>query len=98
MATFRYEFEWDPIKAAANFDKHGLDFERATAVFQDPLAITIPDDEHTDDEARWITMEKDAKDRYVLVVHTFVATDDQSCRVPARAPTKREIRDYEETQ
>ena len=29
MGLFRYEFEWDPTKALANLNKHGLDFERA---------------------------------------------------------------------
>ena len=37
----------------------------------DPLALTIADDEHTESEIRWITVGKDATDRYVLVVHTF---------------------------
>ena len=56
MAAFLYEFEWDPVKAQANASKHGLDFERATTVFLDPLALTIPDDEHSETEIRWITL------------------------------------------
>ena len=43
--AFLYEFEWDPVKAQTNFDKHGLDFERAATVLLDPLALTIPDEE-----------------------------------------------------
>jgi uncharacterized DUF497 family protein len=71
MAAFLYEFEWDPVKAHANFSKHGLDFERAASVFLDPLALTIPDEGHSEAEARWITLGKDATAHYVLVVHTF---------------------------
>jgi uncharacterized DUF497 family protein len=41
MAAFLYEFDWDPVKAQANFSKHGLDFERAATVFLDPFAVTI---------------------------------------------------------
>jgi uncharacterized DUF497 family protein len=41
MGTFVYEFEWDPVKAKLNFNKHRLDFERAATVFMDPLALTI---------------------------------------------------------
>ena len=41
MAAFLYDFEWDPEKAQANVNKHGLNFERAATVFLDPLAITI---------------------------------------------------------
>ena len=47
MAAFLYEFEWDPVKAKANFSKHGVDFERAAQVFRDPLALTIPDEKHS---------------------------------------------------
>jgi len=50
MAAFLYEFEWDPVKATTNLNKHGLDFERAGTVFLDPLAVTIPDDEHSEAE------------------------------------------------
>lgn len=35
-----------PEKASSNSSRHGVDFERAATVFQDPLAVTIPDDEH----------------------------------------------------
>ena len=60
MAAFLYEFEWDPVKATTNFAKHGWDFERAATVFLDSLAVTIPDDEHSETEVRWITLGKDA--------------------------------------
>jgi hypothetical protein len=59
MAAFLYEFEWDPVKAQTNFNKHGSDFQRAAAVFMDPLALTIPDEEHSETEARWIALGKD---------------------------------------
>ena len=97
MATFLYEFEWDPAKASTNLSKHGLDFERAATVFLDPLAITIPDDEHSAAEVRW--MGKDAGGQYALVIHTFEWLADERGRVrliSARRPTRAEIRDYEE--
>lgn len=99
MARFLYEFEWDPVKAQTNFKKHGLDFERAATVFLDPLALTIPDDEHSEGETRWITLGRDATDRYVLLVHTFETMTDERARIrliSARRPTKAEIRNYEE--
>jgi len=34
------EFEWDPIKAASNLQKHGVSFAEAATVFFDPLSIT----------------------------------------------------------
>ena len=99
MAAFLYEYEWDPVKAQINFDKHGLDFERAATVFLDPLALTIPDEEHSETEARWITLGKDATARYVLVVHTFEGLADDRGRIrliSARRPTKAEVHNYEE--
>jgi len=99
MAAFLYEFEWDPVKAQANFSKHGLDFRQAATVFMGPLALTIPDEEHSETEARWITLGKDRMGRYVTVVHTFESLADDRARVrliSARRPTKSEVHDYEE--
>lgn len=99
MATLLYEFEWDPVKARVNFNKHALDFERAATVFLDPLAVTIPDEEHSETEVRWITLGKDTSGHYVLVVHTFEWLADDRARarlISARRPTKAEVRDYEE--
>ena len=94
-----YEFEWDPLKGNANFEKHGVDFELATAAFRDPLALTIPDEEHSVDEVRWITLGRDGAGRLLLVVHTFTALDATGGRIrviSARRPTKGETRAYEE--
>jgi len=45
-------FEWDPIKARTNRHKHGIDFEDATLVFDDPYLLTEKDRrEHG--EQRW---------------------------------------------
>ncbi len=48
------EFEWDPAKASANLRKHGVAFSEAASVFGDSLAVTFPDPDHEDGEARWI--------------------------------------------
>ena len=101
MASFLFEFEWDPVKAGTNFTKHGVYFERAAEVFRDPLALTIPDGEHSTNEVRWITMGNNARGQSILVVHTFEQLDDESARIriiSARRPTRTEARDYEEQQ
>lgn len=101
MAAFLYEFEWDPVKAKANFRKHGVDFERGAQVFRDPLALTIPDEEHSESEVRWITMGKDMTGQYLLVVHTFEQLTHESGHIrmiSARRPTSAEVRAYEEEQ
>lgn len=35
------KFEWDEAKAASNLKKHGVSFEEASTIFDDPLAIII---------------------------------------------------------
>ena len=99
MSTFVHDFEWDPPKAEANFAKHGVSFERATEVFRDPLALTIPDDDHSVGEFRWITLGKDGRSQYVLVVHTYDQSDEAVARIriiSARKPSRAEIHEYEE--
>jgi len=99
MAEFLYEFEWDSVKARTNLDKHGLDFERAATVFLDPLALTIPDEEHSETELRWITLGRDGTNQYVLVIHTFEQLTDNRGRIrliSARRPTKAEVENYED--
>ncbi|EGP56887.1 hypothetical protein Agau_C200937 [Agrobacterium tumefaciens F2] len=36
-------FEWNAQKASANLAKHGVSFETARRVFDDPLAVDIED-------------------------------------------------------
>jgi uncharacterized protein len=44
------EFEWDAEKAAANIAKHGVSFEEAETVFDDPLYVDFYDPDHSFDE------------------------------------------------
>jgi len=48
MSSLR--FEWDPKKAAANRQKHGVSFEDAQTVFSDERARLIDDPDHSEDE------------------------------------------------
>jgi len=48
------EFEWDQVKAEANFLKHGVAFAEAATVFFDPLSITMPDPLHSGEEDRFV--------------------------------------------
>jgi hypothetical protein len=46
-------FEWDNSKAKDNFAKHGVSFELAKRVFDDPFAVEFPDDREDYDEERF---------------------------------------------
>ena len=63
-------FEWEDEKAALNLKNHGVDFREASTVFEDPFAITISDDVHSEDENRSITLGLSLLSRVLLVVHT----------------------------
>ena len=64
-------FEWDEAKNQANIRKHGVDFRDAAYVFSDPFALNISDDEHSDDEERWILLGRNRNEKILLLVHTF---------------------------
>ncbi|NEX23786.1 BrnT family toxin [Thiorhodococcus mannitoliphagus] len=63
-------FEWGAAKAASNRRKQGVGFELAATVFRDPLMISIPDEDHSGTEERWITMGQAENSTLLLVVHT----------------------------
>jgi uncharacterized protein len=89
-----YRFEWDPVKAAANLQKHGIGFDEAATVFGDPLSVTIPDPLHSESEQRFLLLGVSARGRLLVVVHT---ERGETVRIiSARAATRVERRKYEE--
>lgn len=89
---------WDPQKGRSNAQKHGLTFETAQLVFDDPLAVSRLDD--SADEERWQTVGM-IENVVVLVVHTTprpdLATGEETGRIiSARKATPHEKRTYEE--
>ena len=68
MTFPRLIFEYDPAKAATNLKKHGVSFAEAMTVFDDPLASTLPDDQHSLDENRYITLGMSSRQRILFVV------------------------------
>jgi uncharacterized DUF497 family protein len=99
---FALRFHWDPVKARTNLVKHGVSFEQASSVFRDPLATTIYDPEHSEEEERWLTLGRASTARYLVVCHTWRQTDPGGGAkiriISARPATKPEIRNYEENQ
>jgi uncharacterized DUF497 family protein len=62
-------YEWDPEKARVNQRGHRVTFEEAATVFLDPLAVTYPDPDHSNEEDREITIGYSAKQRLLFVSH-----------------------------
>lgn len=88
------EFEWDEIKAAGNLKKHKVSFTEAGTTFGDPLAVTFPDPDHSDDEDRFITLGTSDQGHILMVSHTD--RDDRIRIISARKATRRERKTYEE--
>lgn len=100
MSTTLYDFNWDPDKARSNQRKHGVSFRLATTVLRDPLALTIYDEEHSNEEERWITLGRAENGQLLVVVHTWnwIAPAEAKVRIiSARRADQGEIQDYENT-
>jgi len=88
------EFEWDKEKAAANLAKHGVSFEEAKTVFDDPLYIDFYDPDHSVDEHRYIIIGESQQRRMLIVSYT--ERDDIVRLISAREVTRSERETYEE--
>jgi len=88
------EFEWDEDKAKGNLKKHGVSFEEASSIFGDPLALTIPDPLHSEEEDRFVTLGESHRRRLLVVISTDRGDDIRI--ISARVATRRERKDYEE--
>jgi uncharacterized DUF497 family protein len=64
------EFEWNPDKATRNLEKHGVSFQEAVTVFNDPLSVTFPDPNHSIGESRYIIIGISRFGQLLIVAHT----------------------------
>ncbi len=89
-------FEWNFDKAEKNINKHGVPFEEAVTVFDDPMFITFIDQEHSFDEERYITIGLSNSARLLMIAHTdrsgFIRI------VSARKATRKEQLFYEKSE
>ncbi len=95
----RYYFDWNPNKAKINLTKHRVSFEQSSSIFLDPRAITVFDDEHSENDARWATLGIDKNGILLVVVHTFQQVDTNCIKIriiSARKATRKEIKQYRE--
>ena len=91
-------FEWDPEKNSSNVNKHGVSFEKAREVFEDPLHLSLLDERFSSFEERWITMGQAHDGEVLIVAHLYsVEHEDERIRIiSARRTTKKERELYEE--
>ena len=83
-------FEYDPAKSQANKAKHGIDFEEARALWDDPNLLEVP--ARTSDEPRFLVIGRIA-DKHWSAVVTYRA--DRVRIISVRRAREEEIVAYE---
>ena len=89
------EFAWNPIKAAANKQKHHVSFSEAQTVFYDEEALLLDDPDHSTNEDRFVLLGLSANLRLLLVVHSYRGEDETIRIISARKANTTERSIYE---
>jgi uncharacterized DUF497 family protein len=84
-------FSWDENKAASNLSKHGVSFEAAMEVFDDP-ACRLLLERVVNGEERWRAIGASSTIFVMVVAHTYEGEDhEESIRIiSARKATRNE--------
>ena len=91
------KFSWDEAKSESNKTKHGIDFETAQLVFNDPFCISFV--ERVDNgEERWHAIGMIENIIMIVVVHTYQAENsDEVIRITSsRRATSHERKLYDQ--
>jgi uncharacterized DUF497 family protein len=86
-------FEWDADKAKSNYRKHGISFELATEVFDDPLAAETIDEAAGDHGEERVSITGRTASLAILVV-VYTERGENIRIISARRATKSEHDDY----
>lgn len=91
------QFEWDSEKDRVNRKKHGVRFDLARRVFEDPNHLSTQD-RHEDGEERWQTLGLIGPVAIFLVAHTIEDGNGEEVVgiISARKADKTERRRYDE--
>ena len=90
-------FEWDERKNERNARKHGVSFEEARTVFDDPLHLSLLDHRFSYFEERWITIGMTGEKGIVVAAHLYFDEEDEEVVliISARRATRQEVTQYE---
>jgi uncharacterized DUF497 family protein len=96
--AFQFHFEWDPAKARENARRHRVTFERGATVFLDPNALSLFDEQHSEEEERWITLGLDQTVALLVISHTYHEETENGARIrliSVRKATRKERKQYQ---
>ena len=83
-------FEYDPDKSAANLAKHGIDFDAAQALWEDPRCLEVP--ARTSGEPRWALIGRIGARHWTVI---FTRRGDRIRLISARRSRREEVDVYE---
>ncbi len=86
------EFGWDNLKAKVNQRKHGISFEEASTCFYDPYGLDFYDEDHSEEEDRYILLARSNRGRVLVVIYT--ERGDRLRIISARKATPKEEEFY----
>ena len=89
------QFEWDEEKNKTNRFKHGIWFEEAQSVFDDPAGHVFFDSGHSEEEDRFLILGMSSAAHLLVVVHCYAEPDSVVRIISARKATKSEEEFYE---
>lgn len=84
------DFEYDPDKSRRNREKHGIDFDEARALWDDPELLEVP--ARTTDEPRYLVIGR-IEGRHWSAVITY--RDERIRLISVRRARKEEVALYE---
>jgi len=87
-------FTWDENKHKENIKKHGFTFLEALTVFDDNNALYDYDDEHSQDEDRFIIIGLSVHANLLMVCHCFREDGEIIRIISAREATRHEAKKY----
>lgn len=87
-------FDWDPVKAQINIEKHGVSFEEAASVFYNEDAVLLDDPDHSETEERFLLLGFSKYARMLLVCHCYRCENEVIRIISARKATRTEEKSY----
>ena len=87
-------FDWDENKAKINERKHGVTFFEAMTVFKDDNAVIMDDEEHSENEERFILLGISKQSNLLMVCHCYRENDDIIRLISAREANRQESKKY----
>ena len=85
-------FDWDPEKARANEQKHGVSFIEAAQVFEDDYSFSVRDPDHSVHEERLLIFGLSKQGQHLVVSYT--ERGEQIRLLSARPMTSHERQAY----